>query len=218
MAGVKDASDVSIGASGRAVQKSPQQKRVRKPTVANPPIVIMTIGHSTHPLEEFLGILQAHSVTFLADIRTLPRSRHNPQFNKELLPNSLAAIKIGYEHFAGLGGLRHARRDSPNTGWRNTGFRGYADYMQTPGFVSNVEKLIEKARTMYLAVMCAETVPWRCHRTLLADALSIRGVKVAHIMTATSAKDHTITPWAKVSGTAITYPPETLPINFKSED
>ena len=176
----------------------------------------MTVGHSTRSLEEFIGILQAHGVKLLVDVRTVPRSRHNPQFNKESLPESLAAAGIGYEHFAGLGGLRRARRDSPNTGWRNAGFRGYADYMQTPEFESNVEKLIKKAQKESLAVMCAEALPWRCHRSLLADALLIRSVKVAHIMSGTSAQEHALTSWAKASGTRITYPPYTLPLGLES--
>jgi uncharacterized protein (DUF488 family) len=177
---------------------------------------IMTIGHSTRPLGEFINILQSHSVTLLIDIRTVPRSRHNPQYNKESLPESLAAAGIGYEHFAGLGGLRRPRPDSTNTGWRNAGFRGYADYMQTPEFDSNVEKLIGRARTQRLVVMCAEALPWRCHRSLLADALIVRGVKVAHIMSETNAKEHTLIPWATLSGTRITYPPDTLPLNLES--
>lgn len=119
---------------------------MRKRTTTKSPIVVMTIGHSTRPLEDFISMLQAHDVELLVDVRTVPRSRHNPQYNKESLPESLAAAGIGYEHFAGLGGLRRTRRDSPNTGWRNAGFRGYADYMQTPEFESNVEKLIKKAQ------------------------------------------------------------------------
>ncbi len=199
-------------------RNAPLQKPVRKRTTAKPSIVVLTIGHSTRPLEDFISMLQAHDVKLLVDVRTVPRSRHNPQFNKESLPESLAAAGIGYEHFAGLGGLRRARRDSPNTGWRNAGFRGYADYMQTPEFQSNLEKLLKKARKKRLAVLCAEAVPWRCHRSLLADALLVRGVKVAHIMGETSAKEHTLTAWATVSGTHITYAPDTLPLNLESGD
>ena len=176
----------------------------------------MTIGHSTRPLGEFISMLQAHGVKILIDIRTVPRSRHNPQYNKESLPESLATVGIGYEHLAGLGGLRRPRPDSPNTGWRNAGFRGYADYMHTPEFALNVESLIEKARTQRLAVICAEAVPWRCHRSLLADALVVRGVNVTHIMSETSAKEHTLTSWATVSGTRVIYPPDTLPLNLES--
>jgi uncharacterized protein (DUF488 family) len=174
--------------------------------------MIMTIGHSTRSLEDFVGLLQAHGIERLVDVRTVPRSRRNPQFNKESLPASLAAAGISYEHCAGLGGLRRPRPDSPNAGWRNEGFRGYADYMQTPDFELNVEKLIERAREGRVAVMCAEAVPWRCHRSLLADALQVRGVKVAHIMSMTSAREHVLTPWATTSGTRITYPPDTLPL------
>jgi uncharacterized protein (DUF488 family) len=175
----------------------------------------MTIGHSTHALEDFIAILKAHEVEFLVDVRTVPRSRHNPQFNKESLPKSLAAASIHYEHLAGLGGLRHPRRDSPNTGWRNASFRGYADYMQTPEFLASLDKLIRRARKKRLAVMCAEAVPWRCHRSLLADALLVRGCEVQHIMSARAVKEHTLTPWAKVRRRRITYPPDTLAFDSK---
>ena len=179
--------------------------------------MVLTIGHSTRSLEDFIAMLQAHGVILLVDVRTVPRSRRNPQFNQESLPESLATAGIGYEHCAGLGGLRRPRLDSPNSGWRNEGFRGYADYMQTPEFESNVEKLIERARGKRLAVMCAEAVPWRCHRSLLADAVLVRGVPVAHIMSATTAKEHALTPWGKIAGTRITYPPGTLPLGLDGE-
>ncbi len=180
------------------------------------PAVVLTIGHSTRPIEEFIEILEAHGVKLLVDVRTVPRSRHNPQFNQENLPQSLKAAGIRYAHMPGLGGLRHARRDSLNTGWRNASFRGYADYMQTPEFETSLEKLVEKARKKRLAVMCAEAVPWRCHRSLLADALVVRGFKVEHLMSATAAKEHTLTPWAKVRGRRITYPPESLELGLTS--
>jgi len=123
--------------------------------------LIMTVGHSTRTLEEFLGLLQTHGVTCIVDVRTVPRSQHNPQFNKDSLPRSLKEIGLGYVHMPGLGGLRHAKRDSPNAGWRNASFRGYADYMQTPEFAAGLENLIEMAALVPTAIMCAEAVPWR---------------------------------------------------------
>jgi len=169
---------------------------------------MLTIGHSTHPIEEFVRMLHAHGVETLVDVRTIPRSRHNPQFNRETLPESLRAAGIEYVHMEGLGGLRHARRDSVNTGWRNLSFRGFADYMQTPEFVAALQQLIELARVRPTAIMCSEAVPWRCHRSLIADALTVRGIPVKHIMTAANREPHTLTPFAHVDGDKITY---TLP-------
>jgi uncharacterized protein (DUF488 family) len=170
----------------------------------NNTITVMTIGHSTHPIEDFVKILEAHGVKKVVDVRTIPRSRHNPQFNKEFLPAALG--KIGYVHIKGLGGLRHPRKDSPNTGWKNSSFRGFADYMQTEEFTKSIDRLIEIARQTQIAIMCAEAVPWRCHRSLIADALTIRNINVEHIYSATSIKPHKLTPFAKVRGTVITYP------------
>jgi uncharacterized protein (DUF488 family) len=167
---------------------------------------VLTIGHSTHPIDEFIAILRAHEVQALVDVRTVPRSRHNPQFNRDALPQTLQAAGIGYIHMPELGGLRHARRDSVNTGWRNASFRGFADYMQTPEFSGALAKLIEISRKSRVAIMCSEAVPWRCHRSLIADALSVRGVPVEHIMSAASRKPHTLTPFAKVEGSGLTYP------------
>jgi uncharacterized protein (DUF488 family) len=179
---------------------------------------ILTIGHSTRAIEEFVAMLKAHGIEMLIDIRTVPRSRRHPQFNKESLPETLARERIGYEHMAGLGGLRKPRKGSVNRGWRNDSFRGYADYMQTPEFERSVDELVSAARNKRVAVMCAEAVPWRCHRSLLADALSVRGLRVAHIMSQTTANEHRLTPWALVEGTRITYPPDTPTLNFNSED
>ena len=167
--------------------------------------MILTIGHSTHAMDEFIGMLAAHGVEAIADVRTIPRSRHNPQFNRETLPACLAAAGIEYVHSEGLGGLRHARRDSVNTGWKNLNFRGFADYMQTPEFAEALVRLIERARTHRTAIMCSEAVPWRCHRSLIADALGVRGIPVEHIMTAASRKAHTLTPFAKVDGDQMSY-------------
>lgn len=169
--------------------------------------VVFTIGHSTRPVPEFIEIIRAYGIRKVVDIRTIPKSRHNPQFNKDTLKESLKAVKIGYLHMKGLGGLRHALKDSPNAGWENASFRGFADYMQTEEFKENLEKLIELAEKGATVVMCAETVPWRCHRSLIGDALFVRGVRVRHIMSAGSSRDHSLTPWAKVKGRKITYPP-----------
>ena len=170
------------------------------------PKIILTIGHSTRGLEEFIRLLGANEVTLVADVRTVPRSRHNPQFNKETLPLSLRTAGIAYEHIPGLGGLRHARADSPNLGWRNASFRGYADYMQTAEFEENLKVIVDRVRTDRVALMCAEALPWRCHRSLLADALSVRGISVEHIMSGVRTQKHTLTPWARVRGKRITYP------------
>lgn len=171
------------------------------------PPVLLTIGHSTRPLEAFLDLLRAHAVAEVVDVRTVPRSRHVPQYNRETFPAALAAAGIGYRHLPGLGGLRRPQPDSLNTGWRNASFRGFADYMQTREFAEHLEALVALARPR-IAVMCAEAVPWRCHRSLIADALSVRGVRVEHILTATRSQLHVITPWARVSGRHLTYPSE----------
>jgi uncharacterized protein (DUF488 family) len=165
-----------------------------------------TVGHSTRTLEEFVSLLEAHGVEELVDIRTVPRSRTNPQFNRETLPDALERAGIGYVHMAALGGLRHARRDSVNTAWQNASFRGYADYMQTPEFAGALEALVELGATKQIAIMCAEAVPWRCHRSLVADALTARGVAVEHIMSAAKRQAHKVTPFAKVEGTRVWYP------------
>jgi len=167
---------------------------------------IYTIGHSTHAIEEFIGMLSMHGIEQVVDVRTIPKSRHNPQFNSEALPESLKNSRIDYIHMPALGGLRHARKDSLNQGWENASFRGFADYMQTAEFEEGLLKLIELARKRKTAIMCAEAVPWRCHRSLIADALTVRGITVMDIMSRTSVKPHTMTPWAEVQGTTITYP------------
>jgi uncharacterized protein (DUF488 family) len=168
----------------------------------------MTIGHSTHALDEFIRLLEAHGATCVVDVRTVPRSWHNPQFNKDSLPQSLKQAGLGYVHTPGLGGLRHAKRDSPNVGWRNASFRGYADYMQTPEFAQSLEELIRLAHQDRIVLMCAEAVPWRCHRSLIADALLVRGIRTEDILTVIRRQVHALTPFAKVQGTAITYPAE----------
>ncbi len=171
-------------------------------------MTVSTIGHSTHPIEEFIRMLQAHGIRQLVDVRTIPRSRRNPQFNRENLAASLEATGIGYRHMPGLGGLRHPRKDSVNTGWRNASFRGYADYMQTAEFCENLNHLIQLAPEAPTAIMCAEAVPWRCHRSLIADALVVRGISVLEILSATKSQPHAFTPFAKVDGQKVTYPAE----------
>jgi uncharacterized protein (DUF488 family) len=169
-------------------------------------MVVSTIGHSVHPIDEFIRILQAHGIRRLVDVRTIPRSRHNPQFNRETLAASLHAAGIDYRHLPGLGGLRHPRKDSVNTGWRNASFRGYADYMQTPAFGENLTHLIEIASEAPTAIMCAEAVPWRCHRSLIADALVALAIQVMEILTAAKSQPHAMTPFATVEGKQVTYP------------
>ena len=173
-----------------------------------PPPLVMTIGHSTHTLEEFVRLLQAHGATWVVDVRTVPRSRHNPQFNKASLPRSLEKAGLGYVHAPGLGGLRHAKGDSVNGGWRNASFRGYADYMQTPEFAQSLDDVIRLANQHRIVLMCAEAVPWRCHRSLIADALLVRGICIEDIMSVTRRQEHTLTPFANVRGITITYPTE----------
>src|SRR5664280_1918301 len=170
--------------------------------------LVLTIGHSARKLAEFIRLLQAHAVSRVVDVRTVPRSEHNPQFNKASLPRALKKVGVGYVHMPGLGGLRHAKRDSLNVGWRNASFRGYADYMQTPGFAQSLEELIRLTNQDRIALMCAEAVPWRCHRSLIADALLVRGIRTEDIMSPTRRQVHTLTPFAKVRGIMITYPAE----------
>ncbi len=169
--------------------------------------IVFTVGHSTRDLAEFIALLTAHSVTRLIDVRTVPRSRHNPQFDRDTLPAAIERAGIHYTHVAGLGGLRRADSESPNMGWRNASFRGYADYMQTAEFAQNLASLMNLATQERVALMCAEAVPWRCHRSLIADALVVHGVRVEEIVNLSKCREHVLTPFAKVHGTAITYPP-----------
>jgi 3-methyladenine DNA glycosylase/8-oxoguanine DNA glycosylase len=167
---------------------------------------VYTIGHSTRTLDELVALLRTADIRVLADIRTIPRSRRNPQFNGDSLPANLRAGSIRYEHLAKLGGLRHARNDSPNTAWRNASFRGYSDYMQTPEFEAGLEELRVLATAGKVALMCAEAVPWRCHRSLVADALTARGANVRHIVGSSPPSPHRLTSFAKVEGVRVTYP------------
>jgi uncharacterized protein (DUF488 family) len=169
---------------------------------------IFTLGHSTLPIERFLALLHTYGIERIVDIRSMPRSRHNPQFNDTALAGSLAAEHLEYMHMPALGGLRRARKDSLNTGWRNESFRGYADYMQTEEFQGALETLIEMRCGKRVAIMCAEAVPWRCHRSLVADALGVRGVPVVEILSESTCRMHKLTPFALAHGVRITYPPE----------
>ena len=167
---------------------------------------VYTVGHSTRTIEEFIQILQSHEIQTVVDVRTIAASRHNPQFNEKDLDKSLSRKGISYIRMKGLGGLRHTTKASVNTAWRNASFRGYADYMQTPQFAENVEQLIKIAAEQRAAIMCAEAVPWRCHRSLIGDALLIRDVAVVDIMSEKVSKPHSLTPFAKIDGERITYP------------
>ena len=174
-----------------------------------PPLSILTIGHSTRSIDEFVRLLKAHCVARVVDIRTIPRSRHNPQFNRDELSRALRHAGIRYTHLSGLGGLRHPLRSSPNAGWQNAGFRGYADYMQTAAFRRSLDRCIRLAEHARIVLMCAEAVPWRCHRSLVADALIVRGIAVSEITSGVRTRPHVLTPWAEVDGTEITYPATT---------
>jgi uncharacterized protein (DUF488 family) len=164
------------------------------------------IGHSNRTLEFLVGLLLGYEVGWLIDIRTIPRSAYNPQFNKETFSANLRAVGIEYTHLPGLGGLRKPRPDSVNKGWKNSSFRGFADYMQTAEFEDNLQKLIGFAVRSSTAFMCAEAVPWRCHRSLVADALTARGITVRQIMSRVSAPEHKLTSWAVISGKSVIYP------------
>lgn len=179
--------------------------------------IVLTVGHSTRPWEAFLDILRKHGVERVADVRTIPRSRRNPQFDQNELSKNLKEAGIDYVHWKELGGLRHPRRDSENTGWRNESFRGYADYMQTKEFERALERFLGGAFDKRTALMCAEAVPWRCHRSLIADALLARNISVEHILGEAHTQPHALTPFAKVQGTQVTYP-GAKPASSKAEE
>ncbi len=190
-------------------QNNPVAKTKAKSAAApkTKPPAVLTIGHSTRPWKDFLAILRAHGVKRLVDLRTIPRSRHNPQFNRDVLSKKLRAAKIAYTHLSKLGGLRRARRDSPNRAWRNASFRGFADYMQTPEFEFGLPPPAGISAHKRSAMMCAEAGPWRCHRSLIADALTARNLpRVDHIMSLTRAQLHRVTPFAQVRRNRVTYP------------
>jgi len=173
-----------------------------------PDKAIFTLGHSTLPIDAFLALLAAYGIERVVDVRIVPRSRHNPQFNEPELAAALKSAGVDYARLPALGGLRHPRKDSPNAGWRNEGFRGFADHMQTEAFCSGLDALVAMSERQRVAIMCAEVLPWRCHRSLIADALVVRAVPVVEILSPTDHRRHALTPFAHVEGATITYPPE----------
>lgn len=194
------------GARRRAATVEPERKLRAAPGWGG--ARVLAIGHSTRPIEELLALLDAAGARTLADIRTVPRSRKNPQYDGRTLARSLAHAGIAYAWLPRLGGLRRPRKDSPNAAWRNASFRGYADHMGTPEFAEGLRELSALAREGPVAVLCAEAVPWRCHRSLLADALLARGVVVEHITGPGKTRPHRLTPFARIEGRAVTYPVE----------
>ena len=167
---------------------------------------LYAIGHSTRDTAELLELLRAHGVEQVVDVRTIPRSRHNPQFGGDRLSRSLDQAGIRYVHLKALGGLRHARPDSVNLGWHNSSFRGFADYMQTENFAAGLRRLEVLATKRPTAIMCAEAVPWRCHRSLIADALTVADWRVLHIQSRTIAVPHRCTPFLVVRAARLLYP------------
>lgn len=167
---------------------------------------VYTIGHSTRTIEDFIRLIQTYRIKMVVDVRTIAGSRHNPQYNEGPLSNSLSKHHLSYMRIKGLGGLRHTIKMSLNTAWRNSSFRGYADYMQTPEFTENIKQLITLAKEKLIVIMCAEAVPWRCHRSLIGDALVLRNIKVVDIISEKSSMPHKITPFAQIKKLAITYP------------
>jgi uncharacterized protein (DUF488 family) len=186
--------------SKQTTTKNPKPPRHREH------LTVLTVGHSTRSIDEFISLLKAHEVDQLVDVRSIPKSRHVPQFNSDALADALRKAGIKYVHLASLGGRRHTKKDSPNTGWRNASFRGYADYMSSQEFRDGLDRLLELAHVKRTAIMCAEAVPWRCHRSLIGDALLVRGVHVEDIMSPSSLREHELTQFAKVKGLEITYP------------
>ena len=168
--------------------------------------IAYTIGHSTRPINEFIAILKIYGIETVVDVRTIAASRHNPQYNEEELSKSLNREGIEYIHCKGLGGLRHTTKASINTAWENVSFRGYADYMQTTQFWESMDQLITMIKNKPTAIMCAEALPWRCHRSLIGDALLVRNIEVIDIMNEKTSKPHLLTSFAKVEGKKIVYP------------
>ena len=205
--GARKSDAITDSAKGAATAHASEvDAKSHAPVSMGEQLTIFTIGHSTHPIEEFIALLKNYGIEQLVDVRTVPKSRHVPQFNSDALEASLREAGIGYVHLKALGGLRHAKKDSMNTGWRNASFRGYADYMETEEFAKGIDRLIVLAKAKRTVIMCAEAVPWRCHRSLVGDALLVRGIAVEDIMSATSVRPHKLTEFAKVNGHRITYP------------
>ena len=192
---------------GDSLLAMPHCSMPRQPT-------IWTVGHSTRPIGEFIDLLRAHEISLLLDVRTVPRSRFNPQFNTDTLAESLKEAGLASLHMPALGGLRKARKDSINIGWRNASFRGYADYMQTDKFQRALEELMAYGTGTRTAIMCAEAVPWRCHRSLIADALVGKGWTVRHILSQVKADEHRLTPFAVINGDTLVYPQPADPLDL----
>jgi len=168
-------------------------------------VVVHTLGHSTLPLADFLALLERHGIVALADVRRFPASRRHPHFAREPLAGALERAGIAYRWFPDLGGRRRGRPGSPHVGWRNASFRAYADHMDTAAFDQAVAALLAFAGAQPTAVLCAEAVPWRCHRQLIADALAARGVEVRHVLGAAAPEPHRLTPFARLEGTRLVY-------------
>lgn len=169
-------------------------------------MTVLTVGHSTRSLEELVGLLRRNRVEELWDVRTAPGSRRLPQFGRAVLEEALPRAGIAYRHVKALGGLRRARPDSRNTAWRNASFRGYADHMETPEFEAALEELIAAQAGRRVAIMCAEAVPWRCHRSLIGDALVARGVEVLDVISEAPPRAHRVTPFAVIDQGRVSYP------------
>ncbi len=188
----------SSGSKAKSSDESPKVGRNK---------IIYTIGHSTRTWEEFVEILKAYDIDLLVDVRTVPKSRHVPQFNDEHMAKALPKEGITYEHIKKLGGLRHALKDSINGGWHNKSFRGFADYMQTEEFFEGLDILKKMALGKTTAIMCAEAVPWRCHRSMIGDALLVQGYEVMDIFSDHKTEPEKLTSFAEVDGDKIVYPP-----------
>lgn len=186
--------------------RDPAEPIAVMPTARKPKHRLWTVGHSTRTVGKFIELLNAHDIREIVDVRTIPKSRHNPQFNEEIIQRSLQDAGIQYAHLVDLGGLRHTTLDSKNLGWHNRSFRGFADHMGTPAFANGMELLEEIGNKVQTAIMCAEAVPWRCHRSLIADALTKRHWDIFDIMTLNSAPKHRLTPFLKVRQGKLTYP------------
>lgn len=172
------------------------------------PAPFFTIGHGTRTLEEFIAVLEGEMIQCVVDVRSVPRSRHNPQFNRDSLPGDLETHDIEYLHMSGLGGLRHTHKDSLNIGWKNLSFRGFADYMAAEEFDQSLDSVVTVSEEKRVVLMCAETLPWRCHRSLIADALTVRGIPVWHLFKVGKLAKHRLTPWARIDGNRLVYPAE----------
>ena len=168
-------------------------------------MVVYTLGHSTLPLEDFLALLRAHGIAAIADVRRFPASRRHPHFSREALAAALARAGVAYTWLHGLGGRRAGQAGSPHVAWRNPSFRAYADHMETAEFADGLSRLLALGSAGAIAVMCAEAVPWRCHRQLIADALLARGIEVRHVLSTVPPEAHRLTAFARLEGERVVY-------------